>query len=200
HAAAEFLVEPLNHVCGAERLPLRFGEAEEREEFVAAFPQARYDAGAALGPRALEGRVRAAGSIDAARTDDPMEVVADRHEGVLRGLAFEVAQLMHAAPLHRGLRPYQTDGTTETGIAVDDAEHGSAQPARGEIVKATLPRGERLAGAEVEGQELLAAVGEHTDHAQHRHARDRARAAHTEGEAVEVEIDCVDVGERAGSP
>jgi len=29
-------VEPFNHVCGAERLPLGLGEAEECEEFVAA--------------------------------------------------------------------------------------------------------------------------------------------------------------------
>src|SRR2546426_10390579 len=36
HAAPEFLVEPFNHVCGAERLPLGLGEAEECEEFVAA--------------------------------------------------------------------------------------------------------------------------------------------------------------------
>jgi hypothetical protein len=44
--------------CGAERFPLGLGEAEECEEFVAGLAQARHHAWAALGPRALEGRVR----------------------------------------------------------------------------------------------------------------------------------------------
>ena len=38
--------------CSRVRLPLGFGRAEEREELVAALPQARYHAWAAVGPRA----------------------------------------------------------------------------------------------------------------------------------------------------
>jgi hypothetical protein len=33
HAATEFFVDPLNRVRGSQRLPLRFGECEEREEY-----------------------------------------------------------------------------------------------------------------------------------------------------------------------
>src|SRR5881409_389437 len=40
HAPAKLLVEPLDRVRGAQRLPLPFGEGEEREQFVAAFPKA----------------------------------------------------------------------------------------------------------------------------------------------------------------
>src|SRR5262245_56171350 len=36
HPAAEFFVEPLDDVCGAQRLPLPFREPEEGEQFVAA--------------------------------------------------------------------------------------------------------------------------------------------------------------------
>jgi hypothetical protein len=35
HTPAELLVEPLNHVCDLERLPLRFGKREERQQFLA---------------------------------------------------------------------------------------------------------------------------------------------------------------------
>ena len=63
HAAAKFFVEPFNRVRGAQRPLLRFREAEEREQLVAAFAQARDHAGAAFGPRALEGRVGPAGRV-----------------------------------------------------------------------------------------------------------------------------------------
>ena len=35
YPAAEFFVEPLDDVCGAQRLPLRFRKPEEGEQFVA---------------------------------------------------------------------------------------------------------------------------------------------------------------------
>jgi hypothetical protein len=47
-----------------------------------------------------------------------MEIVADLREGVLRGFALEVAQLVHAAALHRGPRPHQLDGAPQPGITV----------------------------------------------------------------------------------
>jgi len=34
YPAAKFFVEPLDDVCGAQRLPLRFREAEEGEQFL----------------------------------------------------------------------------------------------------------------------------------------------------------------------
>ncbi len=123
HAAPDFFVGPLDRVRGSQRLPLRFGEGEEREEFVAAFPQARHHAGAALGPRALEGREGGAGSVTIRSVDDPMEVVANVRERVLRGSTFEVPQLVDAAALYRGSGPYQSDRAPKPGIAVDDAEH-----------------------------------------------------------------------------
>jgi hypothetical protein len=45
HAAAEFLVEPFNRVRRPQRLPLRLGEAEEREQLVATFfiPHFRFE-------------------------------------------------------------------------------------------------------------------------------------------------------------
>src|SRR6266566_1366610 len=38
-ASAKLHVEPLNRVRGAQRLPLRFGKGEKREQLVAAFPK-----------------------------------------------------------------------------------------------------------------------------------------------------------------
>src|SRR3989449_3615499 len=37
HASAKFFVEPFNRVRGAQRLPLRYREAEERPQLVATF-------------------------------------------------------------------------------------------------------------------------------------------------------------------
>ena len=65
HAAAKFLVEPLNHVRATERLPLRFRKPEEREELIAAFMETGHDARAAFGPRALEAVVGNACGIGA---------------------------------------------------------------------------------------------------------------------------------------
>jgi hypothetical protein len=71
-------------VFGGQRaVRLRFGEAKEREELVAAFSQARYDARTALVPCALEGRVGDAGGVGIRRVDDAMEVVTDVCQGVL---------------------------------------------------------------------------------------------------------------------
>src|ERR1044071_1710410 len=80
HTAAKFFVEPFNRVRGAQSLPLRFREAEEREQLVAAFAQARDHAGSAFGPRALEGHVGPAGRVSIGCVDDAVEVVADLSE------------------------------------------------------------------------------------------------------------------------
>src|SRR2546425_3988071 len=130
HAAAELFVQPFDHVCRALRLPLRLGKSGKRQELVAALAQARHDAGAGLGPRALEGGGRATGRVGTGRVDDSMEVVADRREGVLRRFVLEVAQLVGAAAWHRGLRPHQADAPAEARIPIDDAERGTAQSAR----------------------------------------------------------------------
>ena len=129
-----------------------------------------------------------------------MKVLTDRGEGMLRRFPLEVAELVDAAPLHRGPRPHQADRAAEAGIAVDDAEHRRAQPARREVVEAALPRCERLAGAELEGQELLAPVGQHADHTEHGRAHDLAGAAHAQGKAIKVEKERVDIAEGACPP
>ena len=76
---------------------------------VAAFAQIRHDAGAAFGPRALEGREGGAGGLATGGIDDTMEGVANVRECVLWGFTFEVPQLVYAAALYRGSGPYQCD-------------------------------------------------------------------------------------------
>jgi len=46
------------------------------ERLIASFAQARHYARAALGPRAIEGRERSAGSVSIGHIDDPVEVVS----------------------------------------------------------------------------------------------------------------------------
>jgi len=89
HAPAKLLVEPLDRVRGAQRLPLRLGEGEEREQFVAAFPKTHHQAWAALGPLSLKGRVGGAGGVGISRVDDAMEVVADLGQRMAAGEAVE---------------------------------------------------------------------------------------------------------------
>src|SRR5437762_219405 len=72
HASAKFLMEPLNRVGGSQRLPLLFREPEERQELLAAFPQARHHTRAALAPGALEERVGSASRLSIGRVDDSM--------------------------------------------------------------------------------------------------------------------------------
>src|SRR5439155_11359114 len=92
HPAAEFFVEPLDDVCGAQRLPLPLREPEEGEQFVAALAQARHHARAALGPRALEGRIREARRVGVRPVDDTVEVVPDLGQRMLRRFPLEVAE------------------------------------------------------------------------------------------------------------
>ncbi len=50
---------PWSHsIVFVQRLPLRFGEGEKREQFVAAFPKTHHHTWAALGPLSLKGRAR----------------------------------------------------------------------------------------------------------------------------------------------
>jgi len=105
HAAPEFLVDPLDRIRGSQRLPLGAWEPEEREQFVTAFPQARYDARTPLAPRALEGRVCGAGGVGIRRVDDAMGVVANLGQGMLRRFTREIAQFVDAAALDGSPRP-----------------------------------------------------------------------------------------------
>jgi hypothetical protein len=61
HPAPELLVEPFNHVCDSEPLPLALGELEEPEQLLAALPEAPDHTGTAGRPLALEGRVGSPG-------------------------------------------------------------------------------------------------------------------------------------------
>src|SRR5260370_35302733 len=82
YPAAEFFVKPLDDVCGAQRLPLRFREPEEGEQFVAAFAQARHHARAPLTPPPLEGRILHARGVATHRSHDRVDVAPDpsRHD------------------------------------------------------------------------------------------------------------------------
>jgi hypothetical protein len=186
-------VESLNRVRGSQRLPLRFREAKEREEFVAAFSKARHHARAALGPCALENRVGGAGGVATGGIDDPMEVVANVRERVLRSFTFEVAQFVDAAALNHSPRPHQPDGAPEPGIPVDDRQHWRPQSSRDKIVEAALPGRERLASAQFQGEQMLMPVGQDADHAKHRHAHYSSGTAHAQSEAIEVDVDDVEI-------
>ena len=54
--------------------------------------------------------------------------------------------------------------------------------------------------AQFEGEQMLVPVGQDADDAQHRHADDLSGAAHAQSKAIDVDIDHVEVGERAGPP
>jgi len=69
--------------------------------------------------------------------------------------------------LRASLWPDEPDGTPQPGITVDDRQHRRLQPARDEIVEAPLPRRERLACAQLQGEELFAHVDKDPDDAQH---------------------------------
>ena len=70
HPPAKLLVQALDGVRGPERLPLRLGEAEEREELVAPLGEASGNPGAAFGPLPLEGGVSGAGVVAAGGVHD----------------------------------------------------------------------------------------------------------------------------------
>ena len=118
----------------------------------------------------------------------------------MRRFALKVPELVHATPLHGRPRPDLPDGPPQPGVALDDNQYRRLQPARDETVETALPRRERLARAEIEGEELLAAVGHNADHAQDGHARNLSTATHAQGKGIEVEVDDVDVGKRAFPP
>jgi hypothetical protein len=77
----------------------------------------------------------------------------------------------------------------QAGIAVDDAQQGGLEAARDEILQAPLPRLERLAAAQVQGEQLLLAIGEHGYPGQHWHSLHPAGPAHPEHQRVEIEVD-----------
>ena len=70
-------MQPLNRIRRPQGFPLRLGEGEEREQFVAAFSEARHHAPATLAPGALERGVGGTRRISICRIDDAMEIVAD---------------------------------------------------------------------------------------------------------------------------
>src|SRR5262245_46601808 len=124
HATAKLLVQSLDHVGRPERLPLPLGKLEEREEFLAALLETADNAGAARGPLPLERGVGGARRGRALSIDNPVEVGSDLRQGVLGGLALQVAQLVDAAPLDQRRRPDEPDGLPETEVPVDHAPHG----------------------------------------------------------------------------
>src|SRR5437867_3556726 len=129
-----------------------------------------------------------------------MEVVADLGERMLRRFALKVAELLHATPLHRRPRPGLPNGPPQPGVTVDNSQNWRPQAPRDEIVEAALPRLEGLAPAQLEGEELFAPVDKDPDDAQHRDADDLPATAHAQGEAIEVDVDHIEVGERACPP
>ena len=88
-----------------------------------------------------------------------MEVVADLGERMLRRFPLQVAHFVDAAALHRRAGPHQPDRAPQPGVPVDDAEHGHPEAPRHEIIEAAFPRRERLAVAEVQGEQMFVPVG-----------------------------------------
>src|SRR5206468_12071599 len=72
--------------------------------------------------------------------------------------------------LHGRPRPDLPHGPPEPGVTVDDGQHRPPQTARDEVVEAAPPRRERLASAQLQGEQVFSPVGEDADDAQHRHA------------------------------
>ena len=98
HASSELLVQALDHVGRAQRLPLALGELEEGEQLLATLLQGADHAGAAGPPLPLEAREGTAGRWEALGVYDPVEVGAEFGQGVLRCLALKVAQLVDVMP------------------------------------------------------------------------------------------------------
>src|SRR5882672_293574 len=111
------------------------------------------------GHRLVHARSKAAYAARAAsacgRVDDAMEVVADLGERVLGRFTREIAKFVDAAALDGSPRPDEPDGASQPSIAVDDRQHRRSQPARDEIVEATLPCRKRLASAQLQGKQVL---------------------------------------------
>lgn len=86
-------------------------------------------------------------------------------------------------------------------MAVDNTPHGRRESARHEIGQTALPGLEGLApAAELEGHELLLAIGKDRDHAQGRDAHDLARTPDPQGQGVEVQAEDVEIGQRPRAP
>jgi hypothetical protein len=68
-----------------------------------------------------------------------VEVRADLGQGVLRGLALEVAKLVDGTALDQGLGPDEPHGLTQPRVAVDHADHRGCETTGDEIVQAALP-------------------------------------------------------------
>src|SRR3989441_10734005 len=116
HAPAEFLIEPFDHVRGAQRLPLRLRKGEKGQQLRAALVEAAHDAGTALRPLAVEGSVRRAARVGGRRIDDAMKVLAELVERVLGRLTLEVAELVDGATLHGRRRPRPAQGQAQARI------------------------------------------------------------------------------------
>jgi len=66
---------------------------------------------------------------------------------------------MDTAALDRGPGPHEADGASQPGVAVDDAEHWGSEPASHKIIETALPRCERLASAQFQGEQMFVPVG-----------------------------------------
>jgi hypothetical protein len=163
HAAAKLLVAPLNRVRPYP-LPLRLGEAEEREELVTPFPQTRHHARAAFGPHALEGCVGNTGRVRIGRVNDAMEVVSNLHQRVLRRP--ERPANGFTLLLTVGFVPDSLDRLPEVvveslvGIAVLDHDGGDPHGVLGGKSVANRARSPRLRGHTLR-RELLAELVDH---------------------------------------
>jgi hypothetical protein len=114
---------------------------------------------------------------------------------MLRTLPLKVPELVDAAALDCRGGPHLTDGAAQAGIAVDDRQHRRLQAACDEVVEAAFPCGERLAAAQLQGEQMLMAIGKDTDDAEDWYAHHFSSTAHVQSEAIEVDVDHVEVGE-----
>jgi hypothetical protein len=68
-----------------------------------------------------------------------VEVRADLGQGVLRGFALEVAELVDGTALDPGRGPDEPDPFPQARVAVDDTDHRGSEATGNEIVQAALP-------------------------------------------------------------
>ena len=139
-APPEFLVQPLDGVCGAGRFPLRRIEAGEGEQPLPGFREAVGDGPTLEAPFAHE-RLAAGLHLGGGLGVDHVAVILGQLVvQVLRRMAEQVAVLVHGAALDRQLgAPQRGKRGLEPRRAVDDDEVGPRQPAGVEVVEELAP-------------------------------------------------------------
>ena len=129
-----------DRVCGPQRLPLDIGERGERRAVPRRLPGSsapRRGSAVFISARRCIGR---AGCGSTLGVDDPVEVAPDLREGVLRGLAIEVAELVDGTALDAGLGPHWSNRLAQPRMPTDDADRWGRHAASDQIIDHSLDR------------------------------------------------------------